>query len=220
MPSNHAKMTVEWSYSGTINDGRIVGRGVLAFQESGDFEAEVKFSEFPSEVSCNASGSSMVTTTCSSLAREVRETLNIVSLSGGNYEGYRSFICRETSGETVGAMIIAVRVRRSDQQSLNAIAYMSGLYRGPAQFADSMDYDLPLRQIGKGRIGGEYAAASTTSDGAIYTITATTEYIYMGERVLPFDEVMKIRYKSVDFSRKGKGAVLRLIGSAIVLPLR
>lgn len=218
--AEQSRMAIEWNYHGQINDGRIEGRGLMTYLPSGSFEAQIAFSEFPPEASCNSTGNSLITIACASLAKEVGGTMNTVSLSGGNYEGYRSFICREPSGETVGAVIIALRMRRADQHTLKATAYLSGLYRGPAQFVDSIDYDLPLRQIGKGRIGGEYAAASTAPDGAIYTIAATTEYVYIGERILPFDEVMKVRYSSIGFEREGKGAVLRLAGSAIMLPLR
>lgn len=95
--AKQSRMAIEWNYHGQINDGRIEGRGLMTYLPSGSFEAQIAFSEFPPEASCNSTGNSLITIACASLAKEVGGTMNTLSL-GGELRGLPEFYLSRTVG--------------------------------------------------------------------------------------------------------------------------
>ena len=210
---------IDWIQQGAINGEPIAGTGSLEFRDTGDFQAIDSFSAFPLSFHPFATGGSLKSNSCCNGCKPIAGALNLISLTGGNYQGVRNFIIRDPEGKTVGNFTLTLSVQRDDDTHFKATQSIGGFYNGPTNLVSMTDYDLPLRQIGTGKVGDEYAATFTTADGDIFVINATSEYTYTGEQTLPFDEGMKIRYQSFSFEHNGNAAEFRLVGNSIVLPL-
>ena len=215
---------------GAVNDEPIIGDVSLIFRSTGDFEAALNFSRFPSTLASSNTGNSIASISCVNGAREIAGAINILSLTGGNYEGVRRFIIRNPEGKTVGDLTVRINVQSvsrqnsgntqsSDNTLFQGTLSVEGFYNGPINLVDFTDYDHPLSQRGKGKVGGEYAATFTTADGDVFVINATSEYTYAGDQKLPFNEVMKVRYQSFSSERDGVGLVATLVGNSTMLPL-
>jgi hypothetical protein len=211
---------INWADQITVNGQSIVADGMIEFRDTGDFQAKQKFtgSTTLADVIIIITGSSLKSHSCTNGGKRIAGAENLISLTGGNYEGVRNFILRDPEGKIVGDITATLTVRRVDDINFNATQTVYGYYNGPTNLLPILtDYDLPLKQMAPGKVGGQYAATFTTTDGDIFVINGTQVYTYTGKRTLPFNEVAKVRYRSFNFDTDT--AELSLTGNSTLLPL-
>jgi hypothetical protein len=107
-------VSIGWVYDGNVNDEPVDGKGMMSFNAEGEFEASIIFDKFPTTIAASNTGNSLLSISCANVAKEIAGAVNMLSLTGGNYQGYRSFVVRDPKGEIAGALVVTLGMRRKD----------------------------------------------------------------------------------------------------------
>ncbi|MCY7977425.1 hypothetical protein P8843_07175 [Bacillus inaquosorum] len=206
-------ITVLYTVTGDINGDKFKAEGRATWPKFGVFDGFIEFEKRSFSYVPFISGGSIFSICCGNFAMESEGAPNMLSLTGGNYEGYRSYVIQNTKQDVVGSLISTLKMRRLGDELFKANVNLSGIYKGSTKFVAMSSYQILMRQLSLGRIGGRYKQIITTFDNQPYTINASTEYVYNSSKVLQNDVILDINYKHAINQLSPEGKNIFLLGS-------
>ncbi|PEU03205.1 hypothetical protein [Bacillus cereus] len=194
---NDTLLTFIFTVKGEINGESLSAAGTVRWPNAGVFNGNLTFDEKPVSYTPLASGGSILSLSCSNFAEESGGAVNLISLTGGNYEGFRSYVIQNPTKKVIGAIISTLKMRKIGDVLYKADIHMCGTYNGPTDFSFMDGYKVTMEQKSPGRIGGHYKQLLATKAENKYLINASTEYVYNNDKNLPFPSVWSVDYSNI-----------------------
>ena len=177
--------TINFTYTGTINEQSIIGEGILrAEPENGLFNASVRFETIPPEFHPIASGTSLLSVSCSN-GGLAKTASNIFSITSGRYQSIRTVsIVDQETGISAGLFRIHGRFSSPhENETVHADVRLSGSYHGPSELdlLSFRGYELstvPVTGLNVPALFGITRIPILHSDGKLL---ATHEHLYLFE---------------------------------------
>lgn len=214
---------IRFSYSGSINDERVVGSGELSADEStGEFQAKCMFDTIASGFHPLISGVSWISISCSNGAKRILGAANIHSLTKLPYRSIRTVsVVEESSNIPCGIFRIDGQFSDLKNGALDAEVVLSGAYHGPTDLdvACFSGYDLavfPMEWADRPALFGVTHIPISYGGGRVI---AKHEHLYLFDKGMdgelsPND--MKVKVNLLDWKEDERS--LRVQGAAEMCP--
>lgn len=214
---------IKFSYSGSINNERVVGNGELcAYESTGEFHAKCMFDTIASGFHPLVSGVSWISISCSNGAKRISGAANIHSLTELPYRSIRTVsVVEEHSNAPYGIFRIDGQFSALKNGKLNAEVVLSGAYHGPTDlnFSCFSGYDLsvfPMEWADRPALFGVTRIPISHGDGRVI---AKHEHLYLFDKGMdgglsPND--MKVKVSLLDWKKDER--ILEVEGTAEMHP--
>ncbi|MEC3814148.1 hypothetical protein PNF30_16175 [Bacillus safensis] len=188
-----------YSVKGEVNGDSVFASGTASTSVNHEkFIGSLLFQEIPPSFDPAVTGLSILSISCGGFAEEIEGALSMLSLSGGNHEGFRSYTIQDPRGKIVGALVSILKMRNIGENLYKADVTICGTYKGPTNFVSIGGYQILMKQKSPGRIGGQYKQRIVNTDQEEYIIYASTEYVYNNNKTLPFPTVWTVEYQNAN----------------------
>jgi hypothetical protein len=185
--------------SGIINDFEVIGNGDIIMDNStGGVVASAMFDTIPQDVN-PLIWQSFMCMVCFILMPCSGGAVNLYYITGGNFDGTSTFNIYFEE-ELVGEIVSDVILIAETPDVYYADIILSGWYNGPTDAIGTPGYNCLLQQTNPGEITGTYSHNIQLSDpDKFVTCEVTRIYQYDTSNVLPFDEIAKFTFESIEY---------------------
>ena len=197
--------TIEFNYGGEVNNYNVSGSGKLVSNpDDGKFDANLNFSQMPSEVPLMAWGVSLLSISCSNGGKQVLEAYNILSTTHGPYRSIRTISLMDMStGMSVGLLRIAGRFSRLSDDYLSADVHLSGSYFGPPHidYSRFQGYSLPSTPMIGLDVPALYGVTHMSLMHESGVLSAKHEQLYLfegGVTIKLEPNIMRVSFSDID----------------------
>ena len=220
--------TIEFTYSGVINNTPIKGEAELVSNPNGgNFKAEVRFARMSSAVPLAAWGVSLVSISCSNGGKN-SGALNILSTTSGEYQSVRTIsVVDQKTQETCGLLRIAGKFSELLNDRIQADVQLSGSYFGPTDIdlAEFSGYSLPAIPIRDMDVPALFGVTHISLKHSSGTLLAKHEQLYLFEAGIRSglqlqSNNMKVAFTHIDAENYPNSAVVEGISEMLGLPDR
>lgn len=145
----------------------------------------------------------------------ISPAVNLVAVSGGDFQAQYTMIYRDPLGNVIGQLSIDGNFTETSDSTSTFVVTCSGTYTGPTDIVNLSGITKSLHQVSGGHITESYHTDFTTSTGEILTRDATVDYTYGGPGMLPGDEVQLITVESIGWDPEMQ--ILTMTGTGVYL---
>jgi hypothetical protein len=214
-------VTINFNYSGAINEIEINGNGVLNISpETGSLMATLGFSSFPASFSPLLGIYSFVSKSCINGAKEEGDAKNIIHVANNHYTSIREIeYFNENNGDFLGNIIMHGVFTKVSENLFIADSVLLGTYSGPVNVVKPDGYILPLSKNGEYMLEGSFMKILESDEGLVRTIHQHRYYFNDGVQ-LPLEDIKGVlTFDTNETHWYPEEKILQVKGTSIVQPL-
>jgi len=186
--------------SGQFNGEPFNASGKIFVEENGDLKSTLNNQDIPSSFHSALALHSYICLICGGAISSNKTKDSVLNLSEGNFEAIRTYVIEDSKKNIKGSIATNVQVTKKSENEYLSNLHLVGHYKGPTDFIPFSGYEIEIRQMSPGRVGGQFKQNIETSDNETYTVYASTEYIYSTVSTISETKHWNVHFDKIQFT--------------------